>query len=201
MELATVTKCIRSDEQLIDQFLTGKKAESETAFETLVKRHGPMVFGVCRDVLRRDQDAEDAFQATFLVLARKAGTIHNREVLGCWLREVAYRTALRARERHARSTPRIEIREVEESHSEPEQAASRNELGLHLRAEVDGLPATYRLLVLHTYMEGKSNEQVARLLRCPLGTVKGRLSRARDLLRARLSRRGWDEDEVRYRWG
>jgi len=201
MELATVTKCIRSDEQLIDQFLTGKKAESETAFETLVKRHGPMVFGVCRDVLRRDQDAEDAFQATFLVLARKAGTIHNREVLGCWLREVAYRTALRARERHARSTPRIEIREVEASHSEPEQAASRNELGLHLRAEVDRLPSMYRLLVLHTYMEGKSNEQVARLLRCPVGTVKGRLSRARDLLRARLSQRGWDQDEVRYRWG
>jgi RNA polymerase sigma factor (sigma-70 family) len=135
------------------------------------------------------------------VLARKAGTIHNREDLGCWLREVAYRTALRARKRHARSTPRIDIREVEESHSEPEQAASRNELGLHLRAEVDCLPAMYRLLVLHTYMEGKSNEQVARLLRCPLGTVKGRLSRARDLLRARLSQRGWDQDEVRYRWG
>ena len=79
-------------------------------------------------------------------------------------------------------------------------AASRDEIRLLLRAEVDGLPATYRSLVLHTYMEGKSNEQVARLLRCPVGTVKGRLSRARDLLRARLSRRGWDQDEVRYRW-
>ena len=90
---------------------------------------------------------------------------------------------------------------MEESHSQPEQAVSRNELGLHLRAEVDRLPAMYRLLVLHTYMEGKSNEQVARLLRCPIGTVKGRLSRARDLLRARLSQRGWDQDQVRYRWG
>jgi len=194
-------KPIRSDEQLIDQFLTGQKEDSERAFETLLKRHGPMVLGVCRHVLRRDQDAEDAFQATFLVLARKAGTIHNREILGCWLYEVAYRTAIRARERRARSTPRMEIQEVAESHSGPENAASRNELRLLLRAEVDGLPAKYRSLVLHTYMEGKSNEQVARLLRCPVGTVKGRLSRARDLLRARLSRRGWDQDEVRYRWG
>jgi RNA polymerase sigma factor (sigma-70 family) len=194
-------KPIRSDGQLIDTFLTGEKEDSETAFETLVKRHGPMVLGVCRHVLGRDQDAEDAFQATFLALARKADTIHNREVLGCWLHEVAHRAALRARKLRARSTAQMEIREVEESHSGPEQAASRNELGLLIRAEVDGLPATYRSLVLHTYMEGKSNEQVARLLQCPVGTVKGRLSRARGLLRTRLSRRGWDEDEVRYRWG
>jgi len=194
-------KPIQSDEQLIDTFLTGEKEDSETAFETLVKRHGPMVLGVCRHVLRRNQDAEDAFQATFLVLARKAGTIHNRAILGCWLHEVAFRTAIRARERRARSTPRMEFRQVEESHSGPEHAASCKELGLLLRAEVDGLPAKYRSLVLHTYLEGKSNEQVARLLRCPVGTVKGRLSRARDLLRARLSQRGWDADAVRYRWG
>jgi RNA polymerase sigma factor (sigma-70 family) len=194
-------KPIRSDGQLIDTFLSGEKEDSGTAFETLVKRHGPMVLGVCRNVLRRDQDAEDAFQATFLALARKAGTIHNREILGCWLREVAYRTAIRARERRARSTPRMEIQEVEESHLGPEHAASRDELRLLVRAEVDGLPAKYRLLVLHTYMEGKTNEQVARLLRCPVGTVKGGLSRARDMLRARLSQRGWDQDEVRYRWG
>jgi RNA polymerase sigma factor (sigma-70 family) len=193
-------KPVRSDEQLIDTFLTGEKEDSETAFETLVQRHGPMVLGVCRRVLRRVQDAEDAFQATFLALARKAGTIHNREILGCWLREVAYRTAIRARERRARSAPRMEFREVEESHAGPEHAASCNELRLLVREEVDGLPAKYRSLVLHTYIEGKSNEQVARLLRCPVGTVKGRLSRARDLLRARLSRRGWNQDEVRYRW-
>ena len=90
---------------------------------------------------------------------------------------------------------------MEESHPGPENAASRNELRRLLRAEVDGLPAKYRLLMLQTYMEGKSNEQVARLLRCPVGTVKGGLSRARDLLRARLSQRGWDQDQVRYRWG
>jgi RNA polymerase sigma factor (sigma-70 family) len=146
---------------LIDQFLTGQKENSESAFETLLKRHGPMVLGVCRHVLRRDQDAEDAFQATFLVLARKAGTIHNREILGCWLHEVAYRTAIRARERHARSTPRMEIQEVEESHSGPENAASRDELRLLLRAEVDGLPGKYRSLVLHTYY-GRQEQRAGR---------------------------------------
>jgi RNA polymerase sigma factor (sigma-70 family) len=190
---------IRSDEQLIDQFLTGLKVESESAFEALVKRHGPMVLGVCRHILGRDQDAEDAFQLTFFALARKAGSIHNRKVLGGWLREVAYRTAIRARNHRSRSTPAIEIQEVEESHSGPETAMSRDELRLLLRAEVDGLPTKFRSLVLHTYMEGKSNCQVAKLLRCPVGTVKGRLSRARDLLRSRLSQRGWDQDEVRYR--
>jgi RNA polymerase sigma factor (sigma-70 family) len=194
-------KPTRSDEQLIDAFLTGEKADSETAFEMLVRRHGPMVLGVCRQILDVYQDAEDAFQATFLALASKAGTIHNREFLGCWLHEVAYRIAIRARARRVRTTPRMEIQEVEESHTGPEHAASRNELRLLLRAEVDGLPAKYRSLVLHSYMEGKSNEQVARLLRCPVGTVKGQLSRARDLLRTRLSRRGWDQDEARYRWG
>jgi RNA polymerase sigma factor (sigma-70 family) len=194
-------KTIRSDGQLIDQFLTGQKEDSESAFETLVKRHGPMVLGVCRHVLCRVQDAEDAFQSTFFVLARKAGTIRDREILGSWLHEVAYRIAIRARARRVRTTRWMEIQEAEESHSGPEHAASHNELGPLLRAEVDILPAKYRSLVLQTYMEGKSNEQVARLLRCPVGTVKGRLSRARDLLRARLSRHGWDEDDVRYRWG
>jgi RNA polymerase sigma factor (sigma-70 family) len=192
---------MRSDAQLIHTFLTGEKEDSDAAFQTVVERHGPMVLRVCRHVLSREPDAEDAFQATFLALARKAGSIHNRENLQPWLREVAHRTALRTLRRGARYSPVMEIREVEESHAGPENAASRNEDRLLLRAEVDGLPAKYRLLVQQTYMEGKSNEQVARLLRCPLGTVKGRLSRARDLLRARLSLRGWDRDEVRYRWG
>jgi RNA polymerase sigma factor (sigma-70 family) len=193
-------RTIQRDEELIDTFLAGEKADSETAFEALVKRHGPMVFGVCRQVLGRDQDAEDAFQATFLALAQKAGTIHNRGILGHWLYEVAHRTAIRARRRRDRSTPPMFIHEMEESLPGPATAASRNELRLLLRAEVDGLPAKYRLPVLHTYMEGQSNEQVARLLRWPVGTVKTRLSRARDLLRARLSRRGLGPDEARYRW-
>ena len=195
-------KPIRSDEQLIDTFLTDGKADSETAFEALVKRHGPMVLGVCRHVLGQDHDAEDAFQATFLVLARKAGSIHNRAILGCWLHEVAHRIAIRARERRARTTPRMQIHEAEEPHSGgPEHAASRNELRLLVRAEVDCLPAKYRSLVLQTYIEGKTNEQLARLLHCPVGTVKGQLSRARGLLRARLSQRGWDPEGARYHCG
>jgi RNA polymerase sigma factor (sigma-70 family) len=194
-------KPTRSDDQLIDAFLTGAKADSETAFETLIKRHGPMVLSVCRRVLGQHQDAEDAFQATFLVLARKAGTIHNREIVGCWLHEVAHRTAVRARRRLARSATRTVIQDVEESRPGPMNAASRSELRLLLRAEVDGLPARYRSLVLHSYIDGKSNAQVARLLQCPVGTVKGQLSKARELLRARLSRRGLDPGEARYRWG
>jgi RNA polymerase sigma-70 factor (ECF subfamily) len=189
-------KPIRSDEQLIDQFLTGNKEASESAFEALVKRHGPMVLGVCRHVLRRLQDAEDAFQATFLALARKAGTIRNRQILAPWLHEVAYRIALRMRESRSRINWRTEIEHVQESHAGPITEASRKELELLVRAEVDALPTNYRLLLLHTYMDGKSNKQVARLLQCPVGTVKGRLSRARDLLRARLSQRGWDRHAV-----
>jgi DNA-directed RNA polymerase specialized sigma24 family protein len=95
-------KSIRSDEQLIDEFLTGPKEDSETAFETMVKRHGPMVLAVCRDILRRQQDAEAAFQSTFLALARNAGNIKNPRLLACWLHEVAHRIACRARVRRSR---------------------------------------------------------------------------------------------------
>jgi RNA polymerase sigma factor (sigma-70 family) len=194
-------KTIQLDEHLIDTFLTGQKDDSESAFESLVKRHGPMVLGVCRHILGQDQDAEDAFQATFLVLARKAGTIRDRRILRFWLREVARRIAFRARECRARFITENTIPDLTELLPGTVSEASRNELRVHLHAAVDGLPAKYRVLVLHTYMEGKSNAQVARLLHCPVGTVKGRLSRARDLLRVRLCRRGWDQDEVRYRWG
>src|SRR5262249_26937469 len=86
-----------SDEELLEQFLTEEGLESEEAFRALVVRHGPMVLGICRHVLNQDQDAEDAFQATFLVLARKGGSIRNRRVLSGWLHEVAYRIAIKSR--------------------------------------------------------------------------------------------------------
>jgi RNA polymerase sigma factor (sigma-70 family) len=194
-------KPIRLDEQLIDQFLTGQKDESECAFESLVRLHGPMVLGLCRHILRQDQDAEDAFQATFLVLARKAGTIRDRGILACWLRKVARRIAFRARECRARFRTEHMFQDRRELLRGTVTEASGAELRLHLQRAVDGLPAKYRSLVVHTYVEGKSNAQVARLLRCPLGTVKGRLSRARDLLRKRLCRRGWDQGDLEYRWG
>ena len=196
----SLMKSMRSDEQLIDTFLTGEKEDSDAAFEALVKRHGPMVLGVCRHVLTQEPDAEDAFQATFLALAQGR---HHPEPRDPGV--LAARGRLPNRDPSAASSrpilPADGTQEIEESHAGPASAASRNELRLLVRAEVDGLPAKYRSLVLHTYIEGKSNEQVARLLRCPVGTVKGQLSRARDILRARLYRRGWDQDDVRYRWG
>src|SRR6516165_7524644 len=87
----------RSDDELLDGFLNGQGSDSTEAFRALVVRHGPMIMGVCRHVLQQDQDAEDAFQATFLTLARKADTIRNQSVLAGWLHEVAYRIAIRAR--------------------------------------------------------------------------------------------------------
>jgi RNA polymerase sigma factor (sigma-70 family) len=198
-------KPIRSDEELIDQFLTGQKDDSENAFETLVRRYGPMVLGVCRSVLRRDEDAEDAFQTAFLALARRAATIRDRRMLSCWLHEVAYRIALRARARASRRRA-IERRAMAMSASghasgDHDKSLSLNELRPVLRKEMDGLPVKYGIPVILGYIEGKTNQEVADLLNWPIGTVKGRLSRARDMLRARLSRRGVDSDEVRYRWG
>jgi RNA polymerase sigma factor (sigma-70 family) len=194
-----------SDENLLEQFLNGEDLDSQKAFGDLVERHGPMVLGICRHILNQHQDAEDAFQATFLVLAQKAATIRNRRVLAGWLHEVAHRIAVKARtsvvrrrtlERQgvAMSPPAIEP-------DNQDQTAAWNELRPVLHAEVERLPERYRIPVILSYLEGKTNEEVAALLRWPVGTVKGRLSRARDLLRARLSRRGWDQDEARYRWG
>jgi RNA polymerase sigma factor (sigma-70 family) len=153
-----------------------------------------MVLGICRHVLNQHQDAEDAFQATFLVLARKGGSIRNRRVLAGWLHEVAHRIAIKARasavrrrtlERQgmAMSPAAIEM-------NNQDQAVAWNELRPVLHAEVERLPERYRIPVILSYLEGKTNEEVAALLQWPVGTVKGRLSRARDLLRSRLMRRG-----------
>lgn len=182
------------DEDLLERFLGGGESESQEAFRALVIRHGPAVLGVCRRVLEAQQDAEDVFQATFLVLARKAGTIRNRKLLAGWLYEVAHRMAVKARgqtfrrrnlERQAAAmSPRVIVE------SAPELSASLNELRPILHAEVDRLPERYRAPVILSYLEGKTNEEVADLLNWPVGTVKGRLSRARELLRTRLGRRG-----------
>jgi RNA polymerase sigma factor (sigma-70 family) len=184
----------RIDEALLDRFLRGQESESQAAFRALVIRHGPMVLGICHRVLQTHQDAEDVFQATFLVLARKAVTIRNRRVLAGWLSEVAHRMAVKARghtfrrrnlERQvAAMSPRVQVQ------NEAEQNAASNELRPILHAEVDRLPERYRIPVILSYLEGKTNEEVAELLNWPVGTVKGRLSRARDLLRTRLLRRG-----------
>jgi RNA polymerase sigma factor (sigma-70 family) len=175
-----------SDAELLDRFV---RQRDEAAFTALVARHGPMVFGVCRRLLRQTQDAEDAFQATFLVLVRKAANIGKRELLGHWLYGVALRVAARARllasKRQARETAGVE--RVTEAAREP---ATGNEVSAAVAEEVQRLPGKYRVPVVLYYLEGRTNEEVAGKLRCPVGTIKTRLSRAREMLRKRLTRRG-----------
>jgi RNA polymerase sigma factor (sigma-70 family) len=174
-----------ADAQLIERWITDR---DEAAFELLVCRHGPMVWNVCRRVLRHEQDAEDAFQATFLTLVRKAGAIGKRDAVCSWLHRVAYRAALAARARVAAHAVRQFVG------SEPASAASQEllwrDLGPVLDQEVNRLPEKYRAPFVLCYLQGKTNEEAARELRCPTGTVLSRLAWARERLRDRLTRRG-----------
>jgi RNA polymerase sigma factor (sigma-70 family) len=183
-----------SDGALLERYLSGPDAEAQDAFQALVVRHGPMVLGICRHILSEEHEAEDAFQATFLVLAQKGSTIRNRNVLAGWLHEVAHRIAIKARVGVVRRRT-LERQAMAMSPSKTEvdkqdEVAAWNELRPVLHAEVDRLPEKYRLPVILCYLEGKTNEEVAELLHWPVGSVKGRLSRARELLRSRLMRRG-----------
>jgi RNA polymerase sigma factor (sigma-70 family) len=135
----------------------------------------------------RFQDVEDAFQETSLTLARKAGTIRDRLALEGWLYEVTYRIAIGMRDRLARQSRLVSMTDLKVAAEEPEVVAARNELRPIVQAEVDRLPEQYRTLVLHCYLEGKTNAAAARLLGCPVGTVKGRLWRTRGMMRQRLS--------------
>jgi RNA polymerase sigma factor (sigma-70 family) len=175
-----------SDGELLERFVSGR---DESAFAALVSRHGPMVLGVCRRLLRHAQDAEDAFQATFLVLVRKAGGIGRRELLGNWLYGVAVRVAGRARLTAARRRTR-ETTDMERVATATREPAEATELPVAVAEEVGRLLAKYRGPVVLCYLEGRTNEEAADELRWPVGTVKGRLARAREMLRKRLSRRG-----------
>jgi RNA polymerase sigma factor (sigma-70 family) len=177
---------IRDDEQLIELFLVGAPDEAESAFETLVTRHRPAVLTACRRILDRPEDAEDAAQATFVALLRNAEKIRDRRVLGSWLYGVAYRVAARMK---AQSDRRRELHTRAGERRPPEradEAAASGELRQIIHDEVDHLPEEFRTLVVHSYLEGMSNEEVARMLNHPVGTVKGRLWRARGMLRVRL---------------
>jgi RNA polymerase sigma factor (sigma-70 family) len=175
-----------SDGQLLRQFL---QAHDEAAFTALLRRHGPLVWGVCRRLLADTPDAEDAFQATFLVLFRKAGAIGRAEALGPWLYGVAYRTALRARAEAARR--RARERHVEgRSTVDPALDVVWADLRPVLDEEINRLPARYRRPFVLCYLEGKTNGEAAQLLGCPKGTVLSRLAWARKRLRDRLTRRG-----------
>jgi RNA polymerase sigma factor (sigma-70 family) len=174
------------DRQLLQRFVARRE---ETAFSELVRRHGPMVLGVCRSVLGNHQDAEDACQATFLVLARKAGSIRKAGSLASWLHGVAYRLASRAKVSSARRQAH-ERRAGDRPPPGPMDELTWRELRHVLHEELGRLPETYRLPLVLCYLEGQTQEEAARQLGWTAGAVKGRLDRGRDLLRRRLTRRG-----------
>ena len=162
---------------------------AELAFTALVERHGPMVLRVCSALLRDPHDAQDAFQATFLVLLRKSRELWVHDSLGPWLHRVARRTAERAQ---AIATPPPRVRAPGgrvADHSRP-LAAITTQPGSVLHEEIDRLPERLRVLVVLCHLEGQSQELAAKTLSLPVGTVKSRLHRARDLLRDRLTQRG-----------
>ncbi len=175
-----------SDAQLLERFVVRRDAE---ALEALAHRHGAMVWGVCRRVLSNYHDAEDAFQATFLVLARKAASVHPRAQVGNWLYGVAHQTALKARatmaKRRTREKQQIDM---------PDPAADDRDVWADLQPLLDKelslLPDQYRAVIVLCDLEGKTLSEVARLLDCPEGTVNSRLARARTILAKRLSRCG-----------
>jgi RNA polymerase sigma factor (sigma-70 family) len=175
-----------SDAQLLESYLTGRQ---EAAFTAIVHRHGRMVWQVCRSVVQDSQAAEDAFQATFLILVRKGGAIRKPELLGNWLYGVAYRVAVRARSAAARRRWR-ESDGVEHLTARLDKDPGLGDVQKVVHEEMQRLPEHYRTLLVMCCLQGKTREEAARELDWPVGTVKGRMSRARDLLRSRLQRRG-----------
>jgi RNA polymerase sigma factor (sigma-70 family) len=174
------------DCELLARFV---RAADEAAFASLVERHALMVLGVCRRVLGNLHDAEDAFQATFLVLARKASAIRQPDSLANWLYGVAYRTALEARTKAVRR--RVRQRALtNEPAVECAHELDQSDLRAVLDCEVKRLPDRYRSPFVLCCLEGRTNEEAARLLRCPKGTILSRLAWARQRLRTRLTRRG-----------
>ena len=175
-----------TDRDLLESFL---RRQDEAAFAALVARHGPMVLGVCRNILQDGHDVEDAFQATFLVLVRKAGSVARRDLLAPWLYGVAYRVAVRARANAARR--RAHEREGGGMRAAmARDDAEARELGSVLHEEINRLPAKYRAAVVLCCLEGRTREEAAQRLGCTAGSVKGRLECGRVLLRGRLVRRG-----------
>jgi RNA polymerase sigma factor (sigma-70 family) len=177
---------VPDDVWLLEQFLLSRDAD---AFTALVQRHGPLVWRVCRRVLADVHDAEDAFQATFLVLARKAGAIRKPGSLASWLHGTAFRIARKARA-HIRRQQLHQNQVPVTPTTDPSLGAACRELGEIVEEEVQRLPEKYRVAILLCYWEGKSVGEVARQLGWPPGTVKTRLARARHLLHDRLARRG-----------
>lgn len=177
-----------SDDQLLERYVDRCDINGQLAFEAIVRRHGPMVCGVCRRVLDDSHAAEDAFQATFLVLALRARSVGGRGPLGPWLHGVAVRVSRRARRLARRQQGAVPF---PEDLSAPESRdCDLAELRLVLDEELSRLPDKYRRPVVLCYLEGRTQEDAALALGWTKGTVSGRLARAKDLLRRRLMRRG-----------
>ncbi len=170
------------DADLLDRWVA---ARDEAAFELLLRRHAPLVLGLCRRLLNDAQDVEDAFQATFLLLVRKARTIRRGASLGSWLYKVAYRVALRARAGRGRAAVALD-----DVAARADDDLLWRDLRPVLDEEVNGLPEKYRAPFILCHVQGRTNQEAADALGCPLGTVLSRLSWARERLRARLARRG-----------
>jgi len=173
------------DEQLLQRFIADR---NEIAFAGLVRRHGPMILGVCRRVLGNLHDSEDVFQATFLVLAQKARSVVKREALASWLYKVAYRIALKVRTRNERRR-RKEI-QVDVMPHPFTQAPAVQDWEAVLDEELNRLPEKYRIPVILCDLEGKTGKEAERQLRVAPGTLSSRLSTARRMLAKRLTRRG-----------
>jgi RNA polymerase sigma factor (sigma-70 family) len=179
-----------TDGQLLEQFACRGGEAAEVAFAALVQRHGPVVLSACLGIVGNDHDAQDAFQATFFILARKSSTLWVRESLGPWLHRVACRAAVRIKVTSGR-------RRATERHL-AEMAGNRvgsgsgisDDIVQALHEAVDRLPDHYRRPVVLCDLEGHSYEEAARQLGCPVGTVRSRLARGRERLRGRLVRRG-----------
>jgi RNA polymerase sigma factor (sigma-70 family) len=182
-----------NDRQLLERFASRHDASADLAFGVLIVRHGPMVLRICRNLLRNPDDAQDAFQATFLVLVRRRGSIRQVESLAGWLYGVACRVAARARVESARRRRVQEcgaLRIVEAVEDSCDLQLDQAEHGPIVQEEVHRLPEKYRSSVVLCYWEGLTQEQAAAQLGIPLGTVRSRLARARKLLHRRLTRRG-----------
>jgi len=185
--LGSVSNAVHvADNELLRRFA---EQRDEAAFEILVRRHGAMVLRVCRRVLPHVHDGEDVFQAAFLVLARKAAALRWQQSVGHWLYEVAYRLAQKARAEAARRSARS-ARVPAKPAPDPLAEITGRELQTALDEEMARLPAKYRAPLVLCCLEGISRDEAAQQLGCPLGTLKSRLERGRELLRTRLVRRG-----------
>ena len=174
------------DADLLRQF---RRHHDEDAFAELVRRHGPLVMGVCQQVLRRSHDAEDAFQSTFLVLALRFRTIKHVDSLASWLYKVAYRTAMRSARRRQRNRCEAITEDVCIS-DDPLRSIHEQSIYFAVHEELSALPAAYRGPLVLCYLQGRTRHEAADALGCTVASIKAKLARAKQMLRVRLARRG-----------